>query len=42
MMEPPHRFDPARGVLITTILIPEAIQRMRAKMARPGATTRRR
>jgi RNA polymerase sigma-70 factor, ECF subfamily len=43
MMEAPQRFDPARGsarAFISTVLIPEAIQRVRAKMARPGTTTR--
>jgi hypothetical protein len=45
MMEAPHRFDPQRGsarAFITTVILPEAIQRVRAKMARPGTTTRRR
>ena len=45
MMEAPHRFDPARGsasTFVTSVLVPEAIQRVRAKMARPGTTTRRR
>lgn len=43
LMEGPQRFDPARGsarIFISTILLPEAIQRIRAKMARPGITTR--
>jgi RNA polymerase sigma-70 factor, ECF subfamily len=45
MMEASHRFDPARGAastFVTSVLVPEAIQRVRAKMARPGTTTRRR
>jgi RNA polymerase sigma-70 factor (ECF subfamily) len=45
MMEAPHRFDPTRGsaaAFITSVLVPDAIQRVRAKMARPGTTTRRR
>jgi DNA-directed RNA polymerase specialized sigma24 family protein len=45
MMEAPHRFDPGRGsarVFITSVILPEATQRVRAKMARPGTTTRRR
>jgi DNA-directed RNA polymerase specialized sigma24 family protein len=45
MMEAPHRFDQARGsasTFITSVCVPEAIQRVRAKMARPGTTTRRR
>jgi RNA polymerase sigma-70 factor, ECF subfamily len=45
MMEAPHRFDPGRGsarVFITSVILPEAVQRVRSKMARPGATTRRR
>jgi RNA polymerase sigma-70 factor (ECF subfamily) len=45
MMETPHRFDPQRGsarAFITTVILPDAIQRVRAKMARPGTTTRRR
>ncbi|WP_407147851.1 sigma factor [Bradyrhizobium sp. ORS 86] len=45
MMEAPRRFDQARGsasTFITSVCIPEAIQRVRAKMARPGTTTRRR
>jgi RNA polymerase sigma-70 factor, ECF subfamily len=45
LMEAPHRFDPARGsasAFITSVLVPDAIQRVRAKMARPGTTTRRR
>jgi RNA polymerase sigma-70 factor, ECF subfamily len=45
MMEAPHRFDPARGsalAYIASVVVPEAIQRVRAKMARPGTTTRRR
>lgn len=44
MKEAPKRFDPDRGsalVFIMTILVPEAIQRVRAQMARPGAVTRR-
>jgi DNA-directed RNA polymerase specialized sigma24 family protein len=45
MMEAPHRFDPARGsarAFITSVILPDAMQRVRAKMARPGTTTRRR
>lgn len=45
MMEAPHRFDPQRGsarAFITSVLLPDAMQRVRAKMARPGTTTRRR
>jgi RNA polymerase sigma-70 factor (ECF subfamily) len=45
LMEAPHRFDPTRGsarAFITSVLVPDAIQRVRAKMARPGTTTRRR
>jgi DNA-directed RNA polymerase specialized sigma24 family protein len=45
MMEAPHRFDPARGsarIFITSVMLPDAMQRVRAKMARPGTTTRRR
>jgi RNA polymerase sigma-70 factor (ECF subfamily) len=45
MMEGPHRFDPDRGTaraFITSVILPEAVQRVRAKMARPGTTTRRR
>lgn len=45
MLEAPHRFDPQRGsarVFITSVLLPDAMQRVRAKMARPGTTTRRR
>ncbi|MGE0677735.1 sigma factor [Pseudolabrys sp.] len=45
MMEAPHRFDPGRGsarVFITSVILPDAMQRVRAKMARPGTTTRRR
>jgi RNA polymerase sigma-70 factor (ECF subfamily) len=45
MMEAPNRFDPSRGsaaAFILSVLIPEAIQRVRSKMARPGTTTRRR
>src|ERR1700730_15145781 len=45
MMEAPHRFDPARGsaaAFLTTVLVPDAIQRVRSKMVRPGTRTRRR
>jgi RNA polymerase sigma-70 factor, ECF subfamily len=45
MMEAPSRFDPERGsarVFITSVILPDAMQRVRAKMARPGTTTRRR
>lgn len=45
MMEAPNRYDPTRGsasAFITSALVPEAIQRIRAKTIRPGATTRRR
>lgn len=45
MMEAPHRFDRTRGsarTFITSVLVPDAIQRVRAKTARPGTTTRRR
>jgi RNA polymerase sigma-70 factor (ECF subfamily) len=45
MLESPHRFDSTRGsarVFITSILVPEAVERVRSKMARPGTTTRRR
>lgn len=45
MMEAPQRFDLGRGsarVFITSVILPEAMQRVRAKMARPGTTTRRR
>jgi DNA-directed RNA polymerase specialized sigma24 family protein len=45
MLEAPHRFDPGRGtarMFITSVLLPEAMQRVRAKMARAGTTTRRR
>lgn len=45
MMEAPHRFDPRRGsarVFITSVILPDAMQRVRAKMTRPGTTTRRR
>jgi RNA polymerase sigma-70 factor, ECF subfamily len=45
MMEAPHRFDPLRGsarVFITSVILPDAMRRVRAKMARPGTTTRRR
>lgn len=45
MLEAPERFDPERGsavAFILTVVIPEAIQRVRSKMAKPGTTTRRR
>lgn len=45
LMEAPHRFDPGRGsarIFITSVILPDAMQRVRAKMARPGTTTRRR
>jgi RNA polymerase sigma-70 factor (ECF subfamily) len=45
LMEVPSRFDPARGsasAFITSVIVPDAIQRVRAKMARPGSMTRRR
>jgi RNA polymerase sigma-70 factor (ECF subfamily) len=45
MMEAPHRFDPDRGsarIFILAVILPEAMQRVRSKMARPGTTTRRR
>lgn len=45
MMEAPHRYDPGRGsarIFITSVILPDAMQRARAKMARPGTTTRRR
>ena len=45
MLEAPHRFDPGRGsarAFITSVILPDAMQRVRAKMARPGSTTRRR
>uniref|UniRef100_Q07PM2 Sigma-70 region 2 domain protein n=1 Tax=Rhodopseudomonas palustris (strain BisA53) TaxID=316055 RepID=Q07PM2_RHOP5 len=45
MMESPRRYDPTRGsasAFITSVLVPEGIQRVRAKMVRAGATTRRR
>jgi RNA polymerase sigma-70 factor (ECF subfamily) len=45
MMEAPHRFNPVRSsaaTFILSVLVPDAIQRVRAKMARPGTTTRRR
>lgn len=45
MMESPKRFDPTRGsarAFIVSVLIPDAIQRIRARSARPGTTTRRR
>ncbi|WP_448040526.1 RNA polymerase sigma factor [Bradyrhizobium liaoningense] len=45
MLEAPDRFDPARSsasTFIMSVLVPDAIQRVRAKMARPGSTTRRR
>ncbi len=44
MMEAPTRYDPQRGSarsFITTVLVPEAIRRVRAKSARPGSKTRR-
>ena len=45
IMEAPRRFDPERGsarVFITSVVLPDAMQRVRAKTVRPGATTRRR
>jgi DNA-directed RNA polymerase specialized sigma24 family protein len=45
LMEAPHRFDPARGSargFIMSTILPDAMQRVRAKRARPGTTTRRR
>lgn len=45
MMEAPRRFEPRRGsarIFITSVILPDAMQRVRAKMARPGTTTRRR
>jgi DNA-directed RNA polymerase specialized sigma24 family protein len=45
MMEAPGRFDPERGsarVFITSVILPDAMRRVRAKMARPGSMTRRR
>lgn len=45
MMENPGRFDAQRGsarAFITTAVLPDAIQRVRAKAARAGTTTRRR
>lgn len=45
IMETPCRFDHERGsarVFITSVILPDAIQRVRAKMASPGTTTRRR
>jgi len=45
MMEAPHRFDAKRGsarVFITSVILPDAMQRVRAKMARPETATRRR
>lgn len=45
LMETPRRYDPARGLaraFVTSVILPDAIQRVRAKMARPGTTTRRR
>ena len=45
MMEAPNRFDPARGsarFFITSVILPDAMQRVRARMARPGTMTRRR
>jgi RNA polymerase sigma-70 factor (ECF subfamily) len=45
MKEGPARFDAARGsarAFISTILVPAGVDRVRAKMARPGAVTRSR
>src|SRR5436309_3329249 len=44
MMERPTRYDPTRGSaasFISTVMIPEAIRRVRAKSVRPGSKTRR-
>jgi RNA polymerase sigma-70 factor (ECF subfamily) len=43
MMQGPTRFDPSRGSALSyikAVLVPEAIRRVRAKLARPGSKTR--